>query len=545
MKPRQLLEIGSSLLILVWLQPCVTLGEEKPAPSSGLAAIEKIEPTPTEVPRGGVALFTGHDLPKAGKDILVFLDGEQAGQAFNASQDGTWFQFSVPDEAALGKHRVQVRLNQGNPKNPQPIAMPADATLTVLTASGKLQPKITAIEPVLSYPEKRLYGFEVIGEGFSNRGQDNGLIIGDREVRVCWEGGPCKEKDAVHGQIVSSRQLSFTGIHAGPLGTPPIQIRVGQERSDPFPITLSRVERGIPLELSLGILALLTLLVFVVIRSGMGEYRIDGRMYGFLKTLLVDKETDTYSLSRLQLYLWTAAAIFGYLYLSLSRSLVQWKLDFMDIPPGLPGIILISASTGFLAQGIQSAKGPKGSGNKLPSASDFITSGGVVAPERFQFFVWTILGIVTFLTLVILQDPGNIKDLPTIPTGFLELMGVSSVGYLGGKLARKPGPVIDEIVAEMGSLVLTIKGRNLSQDASFQIGGEDVTSDLIESKPEILEKDGQSDEPNMAKSLKLSVKSPKDPWVKGDQDLTIINPDGQKAVWAYAVKDKEKENANS
>ena len=32
-----------------------------------------------------------------------------------------------------------------------------------------------------------------------------------------------------------------------------------------------------------------------------------------------------------------------------------------------------------------------------------------------------------------------------VPTGMLYLMGLSSVGYLGGKLARKPGPVINEI----------------------------------------------------------------------------------------------------
>src|SRR5207302_7513248 len=33
-------------------------------------------------------------------------------------------------------------------------------------------------------------------------------------------------------------------------------------------------------------------------------------------------------------------------------------------------------------------------------------------------------------------------SLPEIPQNFLYLMGVSSAGYLGGKLVRKPGPVI-------------------------------------------------------------------------------------------------------
>ena len=59
-------------------------------------------------------------------------------------------------------------------------------------------------------------------------------------------------------------------------------------------------------------------------------------------------------------------------------------------------------------------------------------------------------------------------------------MGVSSAGYLGGKIVRKPGPVIDQIVARSGSLTLDVIGRCLSKNAGFQIEGMEITVSLIE-----------------------------------------------------------------
>src|SRR5262249_46161313 len=153
-------------------------------------------------------------------------------------------------------------------------------------------------------------------------------------------------------------------------------------------------------------------------------------------------ETNTYSLSKTQFYAWTAAAVFGYIYLTISRSWVQGDLTFANIPANLPGIIAVSATTTAVAVGITSAKGSKGSGELNPSLADLVSSGGVIVAERLQFFVWTIIGVIAFIALTLSIEPGHIKDLPPIPEKFLYLMGISSFGYLGGKLARKPGPVI-------------------------------------------------------------------------------------------------------
>ena len=161
----------------------------------------------------------------------------------------------------------------------------------------------------------------------------------------------------------------------------------------------------------------------------------------------------------------------GYIYLAAAKSMIQGSMAFPDIPAGLPGILLASAGTTVLAAGISNSKGNKGAGEIHPSLADFIAAGGVVAAERLQFVVWTIVGVVTFVRLVFLSDPATIDGLPQIPTGFLQLMGISSAGYLGGKLARKAGPTITAVSATADADVLTLdlKGVGLSQDATFTI----------------------------------------------------------------------------
>jgi hypothetical protein len=53
--------------------------------------------------------------------------------------------------------------------------------------------------------------------------------------------------------------------------------------------------------------------------------------------------------------------------------------------------------------------------------------------------------VAAFCVAALRYDPGTIKNLDPVPTSMLYMMGLSSVGYLGGKLARKPGPLINEL----------------------------------------------------------------------------------------------------
>lgn len=188
----------------------------------------------------------------------------------------------------------------------------------------------------------------------------------------------------------------------------------------------------------------------------------------------------------------------GYVFLTASKSHVRGDFAFAGVPDDLPGILFASAGAAVLSVGISGTKGSKGAGEKSPSPSDFLTTGGVVAPERLQFFVWTIVGVASFLGLVFQYSPDRIHELPKIPERFLELMGISAAGYLGGKLARKAGPTLDSVttssdLASPEDSVLLLKGAALSKDATFQVGGRDVPADAVSLTP--LEKD-QSSKPS-------------------------------------------------
>lgn len=217
---------------------------------------------------------------------------------------------------------------------------------------------------------------------------------------------------------------------------------------------------------------LFTIPLYIVKRwGGIG---VPGSSRWLVSALFLDRETATYSLSKFQFYAWTAVSLIAYIYLAFARAVQQGYFNFVDIPDNLPGLIFISGATTATSQFVTVARGPKGAGPQNPSYADFVTSGGVVLAERFQFFVWTILGCIVFLFLVFSIPPSHIHELPKIPDGFLQLMGVSALGYVGGKLARKPGPIIDEIIPALSTdsppvLTLTVKGRILSPDATFKL----------------------------------------------------------------------------
>jgi hypothetical protein len=316
-------------------------------------------------------------------------------------------------------------------------------------------------------------------------------------------------------------------------------------------ITVVAADKNTPRNSALAVAAGLVVLVYLLLSAGRRDVQGDKRAF-LLSALFLDEETQTYSLSKCQFYAWTLAAILGYVFLVISLSVVQGSAVFPDIPDGLPGIILASAGTAVLATGITSSKGTKGAGPVHPTLADFLTNGGVVAPERLQFVVWTVVGIVTFLTIVFNSDPLTVNGLPKIPSGFLELMGISSAGYLGGKLARKPGPVIKVIsvtkVTEIAPLddqyrapniaaanvqypVLTLhlQGENLDPKGSVKVDGQALRGDLFYIT-------GTPDPQNNGFSSELNVTLySAATYIKDTHTLTLVNSDSQSADVVFPV----------
>jgi hypothetical protein len=160
------------------------------------------------------------------------------------------------------------------------------------------------------------------------------------------------------------------------------------------------------------IAALLALAMF-----GSGTYNIDPRELlekpvKRLGVFLLDRNTDTYSLSLFQIYLWTAAALFGYVFLTISRVLCQGVLEIADVPENLPGILAVSTTTAVASAGIAAQKGPKGAGDAHPSIKDLISTGGIVQPERLRLLAVDSRCRRCLPVAIVKADPTSLKTLP-------------------------------------------------------------------------------------------------------------------------------------
>lgn len=458
---------------------------------------------------------------------------------------------------------------------PPPTAPPtATATVSPQTTSSPATtatPEIRLVSPKVTYPKKgeTHYLLSIVGNNLGKSGDGKTILVfvNDNIVQqLDWiktKPSSMKSQNA-YGIFQRENQIDLWLPWPKYSGMLKLKVSVDDKVSDHFEILVSKIESKWKAAwlAALITLALLGLPLLIVSRNRGNVYKVGETQYGILAAFFLDKETDTYSLSKFQFYVWTAVAIFGYVYLALVESLVQGKAVFPEIPENLPAIILISAATGTLAVGITTAKGPKGAGDIHPTLGDFITAGGLVVAERFQFFIWTVLGAVTFLFFTISSDPATLHDLPKIPESFLQIMGISSLGYLGGKLARKPGPVIDEIqvdppdatrAAAAEKLTLIISGQKLSLNAGLRIEDADVPVVAESPKPDpanpnqpvasaaVLRKDTtdsiKEEQGEFYKKLTFDIWNADSKWKKvGKHKVTIINGDGKAASWDYEIK---------
>jgi 3',5'-cyclic AMP phosphodiesterase CpdA len=175
------------------------------------------------------------------------------------------------------------------------------------------------------------------------------------------------------------------------------------------------------------------------------------RTWNLATSLLVEADTQSYSLSKMQFLLWTLTTIYGYTYLYIAHTWVQGLPGIPDIQNQFPWEVALSAGTTLVSQASNRVLGGKGSGPLRPHLSDLISAGGTMAPGRLQFFSWTLVGIAAYLSSVFATDPNIVNGLPTIPPELLTVSGISSLAYLGSRAVSGPGPVLSSAAFEPGT----------------------------------------------------------------------------------------------
>jgi hypothetical protein len=446
------------------------------------------------------------------------------------------FTLPIPSDMCTGQYRISAtRVSSGGGSD-------AGTELPNLVRTPRVinvQPVVTSLDPKVLYQDDGRTLTFLGPQSLKYKGDNSSfnnyeIVFDDHALAKCEKdpGDNCYtlSTDSQNGQIKFTIGNAFLKTLSGKQS---VSLLHNGAKSQAQAFTMVTAGRNTPLNYALGVTVGLVVLVYLLLSAGRRGLRVSKRKF-LLSALFLDEETNTYSLSKCQFYAWTVAAILGYVFLAVSKTVVQGSPVFPDVPSGLPGILLASAGTAVLATGITSSKGSKGAGQVDPSLADFIMNGGVVAPERLQFVVWTGVGIVTFLTIVFKSDPLTVNDLPTIPTGFLQLMGISSAGYLGGKLARKPGPVIKVIsVAKVVDatpapdlqdpvITLHLQGENLDPKGSVKVDGQALRGDLfrITGTP-----DPQT---GFCSDLNVTLNNAA-AYVKDSHTLTLVNSDSQSA----------------
>lgn len=446
---------------------------------------------------GDKPVITGTEMDKV-TSVALRPDGKNDDQtdlkADIAPPKSDGVTFTVPS-SANGKYNVI--LTPVNNNDPIPF------TVTPTPA-----PVIDSVFPTTTFPVQTHFNFEINGQNFSSIPQKDEIEVEgqgpihfgplryvskapdiqseiDKEAKEACEqaakNASLDKPSPCLGVTEDGHRLLISGYekraqYQGKMRVKVIVDGVPSTLSGYF--TLSRVDGRVVLWLAIAFFALLMYIVYRLVSSGIQGYTIAGKKYSPLAAFLIDKTTDSYSLSKFQLFCFSLIMFFGYVYVYLCRALVQWNFTFPDIPENYPTLLAISAGTTVAAIGLTGTRGTKGGGPIYPSAADFISDGGLVVPERFQFFVWTLIACIGFIALLLMQDPATLNGFPNFPPGLLYVMGVSAGGYLGGKAVRGGGPILKQVnvgpaaaPAPPTDLSVTLVGENLDKDATFRING--------------------------------------------------------------------------
>lgn len=520
---------------------------------------------PAAVEPGGTISITGSEFTTPAAGRLYDTSGKET--LLDPPQidaGGKVITFRLPRNIAPGRYIV--KMSVGDLKD---LMVPGEVRVQ------RPAVKLESAHPTTAYrDETGGFSFALIGENFSETPSENAVEVEGQGNIVVPLPGPPAAPDGAPAPVRTpaeeetacralagrqpclwvedqGRRIQVRGYKPGGRfqGPTTVRVRVGNPSqpgvvSNSTKLVLARMSATGVLTWTLVLFALFTYTLFRLVAAGMKDRLIHGQRFTPWYAFFIDSQSNTYSLSKFQLFAFSFTFIFGYLYVTLCRLLVQWQFVMPDVPTNLAAILGISGGATLAASGATQTRGSKGGGGMYPSFSDFVTAGGQVVPERFQYFVWTIVACSGFISLLIARDPATVDGFPSIPDGLLYVMGISAAAYVGGKVTRPAGPVIKNVALDPKSNpVIIVQGENLSSDADYLVddvklpivtetekkaagmeGGAGGEMKLVEAKPQA----GASDR-TFSSELRITViRSNATPIFKpGLHRFRIVNPDGQ------------------
>jgi hypothetical protein len=241
-------------------------------------------------------------------------------------------------------------------------------------------------------------------------------------------------------------------------------------------------------------------------------------LHPIVRTLFIEKNTETYSLSKVQAFAWTVVLIGSYVYYAVGRGILVGRAEIPDLNEGLLSLLAISY-TGLIASRGISKKKPKNEFAPTPPRwTNLITEGNSISITRLQLIGFTIAGIAVYIFYMSGSDL-FFKGMPDIPPTLNGLMAISQGGYLGGK-----------IVGDTAVNYVTPRRARVSEIITiFGVGFLDKTKVLIQGAPQAIDT-------QFVNSNTLKVQLPAAMGDLGLKQLVFIPPTGASAVVSDAFE---------
>jgi hypothetical protein len=193
------------------------------------------------------------------------------------------------------------------------------------------------------------------------------------------------------------------------------------------------------------------------------------------------RDDDWYpSLARFQFLVWTfivAFALIGVYFIRIFNGVIEPPIiapgNQFIIPDNLIILMGISVTVPIASSQISKLKykinAPRDppSNDSMPGFETMLEENNKPTLTRYQMFAWTWIGAIIYLMILFSYTTGmlgNIRQLgvPDISPVFVFLMGISNVGYLGGKIVSTSNPIIFRVIPKKDKLSehITIIGTN-------------------------------------------------------------------------------------
>ncbi|MBN8439581.1 MAG: hypothetical protein J0L95_16290 [Candidatus Accumulibacter sp.] len=147
-----------------------------------------------------------------------------------------------------------------------------------------------------------------------------------------------------------------------------------------------------------------------------------------IRNLVINASSGRYSLSNLQILLWTLLVIFALSYAWFSTGVL------LPLSSGILVLLGISGATSILARMAEGTDNSSAEPATKPMLKDLVWS----EKEGFDLLRFQMLGFTLFTWSYSLVSVLRNEGLPEIPENLYTLMGISNAAYIGGKLPNKP-----------------------------------------------------------------------------------------------------------